>query len=134
LVKLPKLGGSTSWTVFYCHFKAVADHNSGTVCKKATHLSSLIFMVASCQHPTQCSNWRNIERLSVVTVSRDTAEWWVSIRICSSHWAVGPLGPCRVTRGLHPEGGSYAFIVVKGEEVKQHLLMGGERLLNEAFN
>jgi hypothetical protein len=39
-----------------------------------------------------------------------------------------------VTQGLHPEGVICAFIGVKGREVKQHLLMDGERLLNEAFN
>jgi hypothetical protein len=73
--------------------------------------------------------------LPISTVGQDPAERRVTTRVYSSCRAVTAPSPCRITCGLHPEGGAHAFIDgVIDQELKQHLLMSGDRSLKEAFN
>jgi hypothetical protein len=55
-----------------------------------------------------------------------------SLQQQSSIW---PTGPYQVTCGLHLEGGLPCTCQwSERPELKQYFLMGGDRLLNEAFN
>jgi hypothetical protein len=73
--------------------------------------------------------------LLVTTFSQYWTEHQVATGVCSGCWAVGSLGTSWVASGLRPEGAVCSFVSgVKDWDVKQYLLIGSERSLNEALN
>jgi hypothetical protein len=149
-VKPPKFEGSTSRAVFHRQFEAAAIHNDWTPREKAAHLRLLQGQAADILHSVpaeesyedivgavqyrfgdhQLAATYQSQLKARVQTSGETLQEFATAIEQLAHWAlVGlPIGYIQ-TKAAH------AFIDgVRDRVVKQHLLMGGDRTLNEALN
>jgi hypothetical protein len=146
-VKPSKLDGSASWA-FHRQFEAVADHITWTSSENTVHLlavlqgqaaevpdsvpggaicKDIVGAMKGCYRdhqlwPTRCNRKPEPSLLA-------SHEFAAAIEQLA-HWALVGLPVKCVQREA-----THAFIdKVRDWEVKQHLLMGGKRSLNEALN
>jgi hypothetical protein len=150
-VKPPKFDGSTSWVMFHRQFEAAAIHDDWTPREKAAHLLSILQgQAADVLHSVPAGeSYEDIvgtlqdrfgdHQLAAVYQSQLKARVQTSGEILQefaaaveqlAHRALVelPVGHIQ-TEAVH------AFINgIRDREVKQHLLMSGDRTLNEALN
>jgi hypothetical protein len=150
-VKPPEFDGSTSWVVFHRQFDAAAAHNDWTPGEKAAHLLSVLQgQAADVLHsvPSEAS-YEDIagalrdrfgdHQLAAVYRSHLMARVQTGGKTLQEFAGAVKQLAHRALVGL-PEGhiqteAAHAFIDgIRDREVKQHLLMGGDRTLNEALN
>jgi hypothetical protein len=150
-VKPPKFDGSTSWAVFHRQFEAAAIHNDWTPREKAAHLLSVLQgQAADILHsvPSEASYediagalqdrfgdhqlaaaYRLHLKARVQMSSETLQEFAAAVEQLAHRALVGlPVGYIQM------EAAHACIDGVRDREVKQHLLMGGDRTLNEAFN
>jgi hypothetical protein len=150
-VKPPKFYGLTSWGVFHCQFEAAANHNDWTPKEKTAHLLSVLpGKAAVILHSVPAkASYEDIvgvlqnrfgdhqlaaayrSQLKVRVQMRDEREqeFAAAVEQLAHRALVGlPVGFIQTDT-------AHAFInEVPDREVKQHLLIGGDRALNEALN
>jgi hypothetical protein len=150
-VKPPKFDGSTSRVVFHRQFDAAAIHNDCTPREKDAHLLSVLQgLAADALHsvPAEASYedivgalqdrfgdhqlttaYRSHLKARVQTGGETLQEFAAAVEQVAHRALVGlPVGYIRTET-------AHAFIHgIRDREVKQHLLMGGGRTLNEAPN
>lgn len=150
-VKPPKFDGSTSWAVFHRQFEAAASHNNWQPGEKAAHLlSGLQGQAADILHslPVEATYedivgalrdrfgdhqlaaaYRSQLKTRVQASEETLQEFAAAVEQLAHRALVGlPVGYIQ-TKAAH------AFIDgVRDREVKQHLILGGDRSLNEALN
>jgi hypothetical protein len=150
-VKPPKFDGSTSWAVFHRQIDAAAAHNDWTPREKAAHLLSVLQgQVADVLHSVPAgasyedivgalqdrfgdhqlaAAYRSRLKARVQTGGETLQEFAAAVEQLAHRALVG-LPLCHIqTEAAH------AFINgIRDREVKQYLLMGGDRTLNEALN
>jgi hypothetical protein len=150
-VKPPEFDGSTSWVVFHRQFEAAAIHDDWTNREKAAHLLSVLqVQAADILHrvPAEASYedtvgalqdrfgdhqlaaaYRSHLKARVQTGGETLQEFAAAVEQLAHRALVGfPVGHIQ-TEAAH------SFIDgIRDREVKQNLLMGGDRTLNEALN
>jgi hypothetical protein len=150
-VKPPKFDGLTSWAIFHRQFEAAATHNNWQPGEKAAHLlSGLQGQAADILHslPTEATYedivgalrdrfgdhqlaaaYRSQLKTRVQASGETLQEFAAAVEQLAHRALVGlPVGYIQ-TEAAH------SFIDgVRDREVKQHLLLGGDRSLNEALN
>jgi hypothetical protein len=149
-VKPPKFDGSTSWAVFHRQFEAAAIHNDWAP-REASHLLSVLQgQAADVLHsvPAEASYevvvgalqdrfgdhqlaaaYRSYLKARLRTSGETVQEFAAAIEQLAQRALV------RLPVGYIQTEAAHAFIDgVWDREVKQHLLMGGDRTANEALN
>jgi hypothetical protein len=141
-VKPPKFDRSTPWAPFNHQFESVTLATNCIMQKDSVFARR--FAETCCRRPTQseAAHEDTVKALKgrhgdhqQTAVDREQnqnlATRKVTSRVCNSRRAVGPPGPRRVCCGLHTEAGRPCIRRRRGQEPKQHLLKGGDKLLNE---
>jgi hypothetical protein len=147
--KPPKFDGSTPWTVFHCQFE-VANHNNQTICKTATHLLAILQQAAEILHsvpaivtyedtvraPNGCYGdkqltvpyWSQLK--AKIHLSSESLQEFAEAVNQLVHQAL-----VRLPVDFIQSKAAHAFVNgVRDQELKLHLLMGGDRSPNKVLN